>query len=461
MFPHETLVSISYPVSVSISYFSIVFSGGIAIEILVLLAESLVILPYLHPPSPLSSSYLQPHDLLIECRRYSLLGFESSTQFFFPHWFLKPLHEAIKFPCYFKYPTLNISKTAPLCAMILNPPIKMAYIEKNSNFIQKKISSDLSSPTISSDFELKKRNPRAQSSGHLCDVLKYWHSKMSIYPSLAAMTRYFLTVFGPHCRSLSAESIKNLLCLEQWYYSMGTCSLNLIYNHSIPCFTFSFTLHSTTKRIKHETLQRKIDIPQLPIISFSSRAPTHQNTASLPRGKCWKRYGKITKLAEWYEKQVKLAENYQNQLFMNFGRNPLLSTPLAERIRAYPSNPWPGPALAESTLYSASTIYTFTFFDPQSLLALLSFPCSFLRPTHTEINTDIIELTTTSLCGKRRAQHICVYMEAKCGKIWRRADMNPVGTSMISNKISRKCLQHRRLFTRYEGMSDTVARFEK
>ncbi|KNZ62002.1 uncharacterized protein VP01_13266g1, partial [Puccinia sorghi] len=30
------------------------------------------------------------------------------------------------------------------------------------------------------------------------------------------------TVVGPHCRSLSGESIEHLLCLKEWYYSMRT-----------------------------------------------------------------------------------------------------------------------------------------------------------------------------------------------------------------------------------------------
>ena len=136
-----------------------------------------------------------------------------------------------------KYLVLALQKTDSLCAMILNPCIKMAYIEKNSDFIQKEISSDFSPPTILSDFkveaqnfdrsparcgsnQLEKKKPQSliiadifggeqvvndlafEIQDYLCtsnkgpktDVLKYWRSKMSIYPSLAAMARCFLAI---------------------------------------------------------------------------------------------------------------------------------------------------------------------------------------------------------------------------------------------------------------------------
>ena len=57
-----------------------------------------------------------------------------------------------------KYLVLALHKTVPLCAMILNPCIKMAYIEKNSDFIRKEISSDSSPPTILSDFKVEAQN---------------------------------------------------------------------------------------------------------------------------------------------------------------------------------------------------------------------------------------------------------------------------------------------------------------
>ncbi|KNZ50021.1 uncharacterized protein VP01_463g9 [Puccinia sorghi] len=181
-----------------------------------------------------------------------------------------------------KYLVLALQTTAPLCAMIHNPHINMLYIEKNTEFIQKEISSYFSPPAILSDFkvdaqhydrsptccgsnQLEKKKPqssilvdifggeqmvnnltfeiqdylRTSNEGPKTDVLNYWFSIISIYPLLAAMARCFLaipatsspsesvfsqckTVVGPHHGRISAESIENLLCLKEWYYSMGT-----------------------------------------------------------------------------------------------------------------------------------------------------------------------------------------------------------------------------------------------
>ncbi|KAA1125416.1 hypothetical protein PGTUg99_050024 [Puccinia graminis f. sp. tritici] len=239
--------------------------------------------------------------------------------------FLQPLNDATKLLCSSQYPTLNMSlpiyiylmkqislvrstydasqllsaaekmieklkkylksaleKPAPICAMILDPRIKMLYIEKNASFIQAEVSPTFDPDTALSNFKLEaahfdrsparcnptKSQPTKVECSILADifggdqvasdlaaeirnylaesnepqkteVLDYWRRKQSLYPLLAAMARCYLaipatsapservfsrskTVIGPHRGSLNPTSIEHLLCLKDWYRTIGT-----------------------------------------------------------------------------------------------------------------------------------------------------------------------------------------------------------------------------------------------
>jgi hypothetical protein len=240
--------------------------------------------------------------------------------------FLQPLYEATLFLCKSEYPTLNVSlpvyislmktilevqsqydadqllepanemiiklkkylvvamkKTAPQCAMILDPRIKMVYLEKNASFLKDELRIRVNLAEITSKFKLAAlpfdctqsrtqsvatKSPRTiENSSLLTDVfgcvqrstnldseihqylheltepadtkvLDYWHRKQEIYPSLSAMASCFLaipatsasservfskskTIVGAQRSSLSATSIEQLLCLKEWYRSTG------------------------------------------------------------------------------------------------------------------------------------------------------------------------------------------------------------------------------------------------
>ena len=57
-----------------------------------------------------------------------------------------------------KYLVMALDKMAPMCAMILDPQIKMAYIEKNSKFIKDKINSSFKSETVLSNLKVEARH---------------------------------------------------------------------------------------------------------------------------------------------------------------------------------------------------------------------------------------------------------------------------------------------------------------
>ncbi|KNZ44520.1 uncharacterized protein VP01_907g3 [Puccinia sorghi] len=165
-------------------------------------------------------------------------------------WFFEPLHEATEFLCSFKYPTLNMSlpiyislmmnicqlkkylvlafqKTAPLCAMILDPHIN--------------IFSDFSPAAILLDFKVEAqqydRSPARCGSNQLesktelnasgkdylhtsnegpkTDVLNYWCSKMSIHPLLAAMESCFLAIPAPLLSKCSPNARPSLALITQ------------------------------------------------------------------------------------------------------------------------------------------------------------------------------------------------------------------------------------------------------
>jgi hypothetical protein len=181
-----------------------------------------------------------------------------------------------------KYLTLALGKTAPICAMILEPHIKMDYMQKHSAFIKKEIRSDFNTLLIISEFKVEAKhfncsparcNPQLSSTqnkqttvvkkvftagqatddldleirkyfqakieGEHINVLDYWRTNQSIFLSMAAMARCFLAipatsapseqvfskckaVIGPQRASLSPQSIEHLLCLKEWYCSFGT-----------------------------------------------------------------------------------------------------------------------------------------------------------------------------------------------------------------------------------------------
>ncbi|KAI7956151.1 hypothetical protein MJO29_007550 [Puccinia striiformis f. sp. tritici] len=140
-----------------------------------------------------------------------------------------------------KYLTLAFRKTAPMCAMILDPPIKLRYIEKSHPFLVeyniaiippshilltfkneaitfdrspsklgetqgsrhnkpiKKLSSIESkifgkgavANDLDTEIEQYLSEPKEK---HNCNILYYWSQNWKIYPSLAAMAKCFLGI---------------------------------------------------------------------------------------------------------------------------------------------------------------------------------------------------------------------------------------------------------------------------
>ncbi|KAH9454609.1 hypothetical protein Pst134EB_014680 [Puccinia striiformis f. sp. tritici] len=140
-----------------------------------------------------------------------------------------------------KYLTLAFRKTAPMCAMILDPPIKLRYIEKSHPFLVeyniaiippshilltfkneaitfdrspsklgetqgsrhnkpiKKLSSIESkifgkgavANDLDTEIEQYLSEPKEK---HNCNILYYWSQNRKIYPSLAAMAKCFLGI---------------------------------------------------------------------------------------------------------------------------------------------------------------------------------------------------------------------------------------------------------------------------
>ncbi|KAI9607657.1 hypothetical protein KEM48_003567 [Puccinia striiformis f. sp. tritici PST-130] len=165
-----------------------------------------------------------------------------------------------------KYLTLAFQKTAPMCAMILDPRVKLRYIEKSHPFLVehdianispsqilltfkkeainfdqspskmgesqgaknnkpiKKLSSieseifgaDAVANDLNTEIEQYLSEPNQK---HNCNILYYWSQNRKIYPSLAAMA------------NLSTTSIERLLCVKEWYQSfaqmMDTSSVTL------------------------------------------------------------------------------------------------------------------------------------------------------------------------------------------------------------------------------------------
>ncbi|KAI7949673.1 hypothetical protein MJO28_008494 [Puccinia striiformis f. sp. tritici] len=171
---------------------------------------------------------------------------------------LAPAHEMItKLK---KYLVLALKKTAPLCAMILDPRIKMIYFEKHVSFLEDNLQiktdtaemlcrfKDAARPFNHDVFGCIHTTTDLKSEIHrylneLAEptetrILEYWHRKQDIYPSLSAMAKCFLaipatsasservfskskTIVGPQRASLSATSIEHTLCLKEWYRSTG------------------------------------------------------------------------------------------------------------------------------------------------------------------------------------------------------------------------------------------------
>jgi hypothetical protein len=167
--------------------------------------------------------------------------------------------------------------------MILDPRIKMIYLEKNVSFLEDELQIRINLAEIISRFKRaafpfdrtrtptqsqapRLRQPK-QNSAILSDVfgcvqrstdldaeihqylhelaepaetmvLEYWNRKQDVYPSLAAMATCFLAIpatsasservfskskniVGPQRSSLSPTSIEHLLCLKEWYRTTG------------------------------------------------------------------------------------------------------------------------------------------------------------------------------------------------------------------------------------------------
>ncbi|KAH9447603.1 hypothetical protein Pst134EB_033067 [Puccinia striiformis f. sp. tritici] len=182
-----------------------------------------------------------------------------------------------------KYLTLAFQKTAPMCAMILDPRIKPRYIEKSHPFLvehdiatippshilltfkNEAITFDRSPSKMGERQGSKSNKPIKKLSSieseifgegavandldteieqylsepnekHNCNILYYWSQNRKIYPSLAAMAKCYLgipatsaaservfsrskTIIGSQRHSLSPASIERLLCVKEWYQS--------------------------------------------------------------------------------------------------------------------------------------------------------------------------------------------------------------------------------------------------
>ncbi|KAI7959922.1 hypothetical protein MJO29_004990 [Puccinia striiformis f. sp. tritici] len=180
-----------------------------------------------------------------------------------------------------KYLSLALEKPAPICAMILDPGIKLSYFEKNRLFFAKH---QISKITPKDAFEIfKEEPPRKHHLDNLrakrglsrkkpktdrlpaleadifgeasvandltaeinqyisevneqrdSDILNYWAHHTKIYPSLSLMACCYLgtpatsapservfsrskTIIGSQRHSLSSSSIEHLLCVKEWY----------------------------------------------------------------------------------------------------------------------------------------------------------------------------------------------------------------------------------------------------
>jgi hypothetical protein len=119
---------------------------------------------------------------------------------------------------------------APLDATLNSPQCK----KKQTTFVKKVFTSGQATDDL--DLEISKYF-QAKIEGEHINVLDYWRTNQSIFPSTAAMERCFLAipatsapservflqckeVVGPQQASLSPQSIEHLLCLKEWYLSI-------------------------------------------------------------------------------------------------------------------------------------------------------------------------------------------------------------------------------------------------
>ncbi|PLW26518.1 hypothetical protein PCANC_23590 [Puccinia coronata f. sp. avenae] len=150
-----------------------------------------------------------------------------------------------------KYLILALEKPAPICAMILDPRIKLCYFKKNESFLSAHSISKLTAKDALTTFKLEaKRFDRSPIANDLNDeirqyiaevkepshtnILYYWANHTKVYPSLSEMAKCFLaipatsapservfskskTIFGSQRHSLSSSSVEHLLCVKEWY----------------------------------------------------------------------------------------------------------------------------------------------------------------------------------------------------------------------------------------------------
>ncbi|KNZ62214.1 hypothetical protein VP01_129g4 [Puccinia sorghi] len=116
------------------------------------------------------------------------------------HKILKPLYEVTEILCRSNYPTLNfylfvaLEKPALLCAMILDPKIKLQHVESPNNL-------DL-------DAEIHQYLGETNEASSM-DILKYWHSTSA--PSEWGFSAC-KSIIGTQQYNLDESSIEQLRC---------------------------------------------------------------------------------------------------------------------------------------------------------------------------------------------------------------------------------------------------------
>ena len=179
-----------------------------------------------------------------------------------------------------KYLVLALKKPAPICAMILDPRIKMGYFHKNYQFLNTKLDVQLSPESALSMFHKEAEKYKKEIVEVTCtqkptkpsriqrnifgsgqwqsqtletkinqyltknlqnkdsDILQYCSRRSAMYPSLLAMAQAFLSILaisvptervfskskvivGPQQASLDPELIEQFMCVKEWYCFFG------------------------------------------------------------------------------------------------------------------------------------------------------------------------------------------------------------------------------------------------
>ncbi|KNZ51292.1 uncharacterized protein VP01_4009g2 [Puccinia sorghi] len=198
--------------------------------------------------------------------------------------FLSPLNDVTKILCCLKYPmlinhqmisklkkylVLALEKPAPLCAMILDPRIKLKHFKKNLEFLSEQgistltmdvalrsfkfeannkkeptlsiIEANIGEATISKDLNAKINQYIVElNKKSLTNIITYCSQHKKMYPSLFLMAQIFSsskTIIGYQQHSLNASSINHLFCVKnvyQKYQEMMDISSIILPNSNVP-----------------------------------------------------------------------------------------------------------------------------------------------------------------------------------------------------------------------------------